>query len=661
MKVNEVRKNLKNFTCSICNRSFGYKSTLTHHVKSVHEQVKPFTCLTCNYSFAQRGDLNRHVRTVHEKKKPFMCLICKKSFGARSGLDEHIKIVHEKVKKFTCFVCNKSFGLKSNLNRHMQEVHENDKPFTCLACNKSFGRKTCFKQHLKIVHKKEKPLTCLICNKKIGLLGNLNVHIKRVHENVRPFTCLICNKSFGLKRQFEQHVQSVHDKEKPFSCAICNHKFGSKGSMVKHVKNTHTKDWATTTTTTTSNLDDKNINLSSNVDDQAPDDNLLLSRQSCSAIPGSFENIRDIEEETQAGLVCAVDVKYSILVNKIEQDKSMVIEEAEEAKEVQVKSLKVVSENIENKNVHYLSPNSRQTPVAAAVTASNMPSSNQTYFVNSGLSEKFENTGLEAQMGSKCIVDGQSLRFMNQGKLDNHNCEQLSTRLKSEVYDSIQAAPHTNSVLPNDLLSTRIKSEDDDSDTALPNESVINERITNIKQEAQATGSCKSGDNASLTQVNCVKKEQSAVAETGVLKVFDSNEVEVIRFPTCGLTFESNKLLSRHQEDHTFMSAEKKRKISSARDDNDDDNDNDNDAADLQQCPLCCVKLENQHLDQHFLEHSKAIKERKQITTGKIRREDVLSEYNDLVVDCPHPSCVLKFNSKDLLYQHALKEHNKKR
>ena len=60
-------------TCNICHKTFGMKSDLNRHVKSVHDKIKDFNCDQCDKAFGQNGNLNRHIMIVHSKIKAFKC------------------------------------------------------------------------------------------------------------------------------------------------------------------------------------------------------------------------------------------------------------------------------------------------------------------------------------------------------------------------------------------------------------------------------------------------------------------------------------------------------------------------------------------------------------------------------------------------------------
>jgi len=44
--------------------------------------------------FSMKDTLDKHVLTIHEKRRPFTCNVCEKSFGARSTLKHHAQAMH---------------------------------------------------------------------------------------------------------------------------------------------------------------------------------------------------------------------------------------------------------------------------------------------------------------------------------------------------------------------------------------------------------------------------------------------------------------------------------------------------------------------------------------------------------------------------------------
>ena len=81
----------KKFSCKICQKLFGYKTSLLHHMK-MHENVKPYGCPHCKKRFTQNGNLQEHIR-IHTGEKPFVCSFedCGRSFTTSSQHRNHEK------------------------------------------------------------------------------------------------------------------------------------------------------------------------------------------------------------------------------------------------------------------------------------------------------------------------------------------------------------------------------------------------------------------------------------------------------------------------------------------------------------------------------------------------------------------------------------------
>ncbi|XP_046407414.1 oocyte zinc finger protein XlCOF6-like [Ischnura elegans] len=253
-------KERKRYLCTICSKSFASKSRITKHLRT-HMEEKPFSCSDCMKSFSLKGTLMTHLRThtgekpyscnycakafarkaklilhsrVHTGKRPFTCEICSKSFASKSHITQHMR-THTEEKPFSCSDCMKSFSIKGNLMKHLR-THTGEKPFSCNYCAKNFTRKDKLVQHSR-VHTGEKPFSCNYCSKTFTGKDNLIQHL-RVHIGKRPFTCEICSKSFTSKSNITQHMRT-HTEEKPFSCSDCTKSFSLKGNLMKHLR-THT-------------------------------------------------------------------------------------------------------------------------------------------------------------------------------------------------------------------------------------------------------------------------------------------------------------------------------------------------------------------------------------------------------------------------------------
>ena len=55
--------NIKPFSCTMCDKQFTQKSSLTHHINS-HQGIKPHLCTICGKQFTKKSNLTVHMRSV---------------------------------------------------------------------------------------------------------------------------------------------------------------------------------------------------------------------------------------------------------------------------------------------------------------------------------------------------------------------------------------------------------------------------------------------------------------------------------------------------------------------------------------------------------------------------------------------------------------------
>ena len=77
-----------------CAAAFGWASSLTKHVRTVHEKRRDHACTQCAAAFGTASDLTKHVRTVHEKRKDHACTQCAAAFGQKGDLTRHVRTQH---------------------------------------------------------------------------------------------------------------------------------------------------------------------------------------------------------------------------------------------------------------------------------------------------------------------------------------------------------------------------------------------------------------------------------------------------------------------------------------------------------------------------------------------------------------------------------------
>ena len=110
------------YTCPLCDYVSESKWHLDVHLKK-HE-LKNSSCTYCEKKFKTEDRLNLRVKTTHEKELKYNCNDCSYQAHTREELNKHFDVTHVGHSIF-CHTCGKGFSLKRDLMRHRKTDHAN--------------------------------------------------------------------------------------------------------------------------------------------------------------------------------------------------------------------------------------------------------------------------------------------------------------------------------------------------------------------------------------------------------------------------------------------------------------------------------------------------------------------------------------------------------
>lgn len=127
-------RDVENMTCDICHSTFLRKSFATHML--IHKDLRPYSCNICNRSFRTKWNLRMHQWTHTSRTlKPYKCNQCISAFYIKHEWEAHVRS-HNGIRPFTCNECGKQFIRKKHCLRHMAEHEEGNRSYECEVCGK---------------------------------------------------------------------------------------------------------------------------------------------------------------------------------------------------------------------------------------------------------------------------------------------------------------------------------------------------------------------------------------------------------------------------------------------------------------------------------------------------------------------------------------------
>ncbi|KAJ8923740.1 hypothetical protein NQ315_010321 [Exocentrus adspersus] len=220
--------NKKQYSCSVCPRSFTSELALHNHSWSHSSYPKKNFNGYSNIPVVQYELENQTERSDSST-----------SSNDRDEADDesdYVDIAEEEFQnnKFSCPICGKIISTKGNLKVHL-ETHRPKGRYGCDICGRIFKTQCNLFRHKEYHGGVQYP--CGVCGRVYPTNSTLRAH-SITHSDLRPHKCPLCDKTFKRNQDLKFHINQ-HTGARPYQCPYCPKAFASSGNCFSHRKRMH--------------------------------------------------------------------------------------------------------------------------------------------------------------------------------------------------------------------------------------------------------------------------------------------------------------------------------------------------------------------------------------------------------------------------------------
>ena len=109
--------------CSVCEKKFSCKSSLSDHFKQIHDKSNHVKCPHCHFTTFKPYILKRHIQRQHDKTTKYECDQCSFFTYDCGSIKVHKRRIHNKTLSFECSECEKKFEKRKKYAEHLLQSH----------------------------------------------------------------------------------------------------------------------------------------------------------------------------------------------------------------------------------------------------------------------------------------------------------------------------------------------------------------------------------------------------------------------------------------------------------------------------------------------------------------------------------------------------------